>query len=601
MAQTVPPRGQVDQKYTWNAESVFSTPQDWDAELNAILDELPKLKERYQGKLGHSAGFLAEALVAIEDLTIRAYRVFVYAGFAYSVDTADQAAAGMQAKAQGMLGQVAAGVAFLNPELLGIGQKQLQAWIGEELRLAIYGQYVDNLFRLQAHVRSVEVEEVLGMLADPFSGPYTTFSMLTNADFRFRPGVDEAGGEVEVTEASLWRIMAEPDRKARQTAWESFMDQHLAFKNTLASNLATSIRQTVMQSRVRKHSSSLEMTLFSINIPEQVYHSLIETFRRNLPQWHRYFDIRKRALGLATLEPYDMWAPLTNNRPTITYEQAVDWIAAGMLPLGKDYVGVMRNGCLEERWVDVYPNQGKRTGAFSWGAPGTHPFIMMSYTDDIFSLSTLAHELGHSMHSYLSWKHQPLAYTDYSLFVAEVASNFHQATVRAHLLKENPDRDFQISVIEEAMANFFRYFFIMPTLARFELETHSAVENGEPLTAESLMKVCADLFEEGYGGKVHVDRERVGMTWSYFPHLFTDYYVYAYATGLSGAHALSNRVLRGQPDAVEAYLSFLKAGSSLYPLDVLKRAGVDLTTPQPVEETFEVMKGYIDRLEHLLA
>ncbi|PIV26843.1 MAG: oligoendopeptidase F, partial [Anaerolineae bacterium CG03_land_8_20_14_0_80_58_20] len=320
----------------------------------------------------------------------------------------------------------------------------------------------------------------------------------------------------------------------------------------------------------------------------------------NLPTWHRYFEIRRKALGLETLEPYDIWAPLVPTHPKVPFHQAVEWIAEGLLPMGRDYVGILRNGALEERWVDVYPNKGKRSGAFSWGAPGTHPFIMMSYTDEVFSVSTLAHELGHSMHSYLTWQNQPLVYADYSLFVAEVASNFHQAMVRDHLLKTNPDKNFRIAVIEEAMSNFYRYFFVMPTLARFELETHTRVENGQPLTADTMIKLMADLFTEGYGGKVNVRREHVGMTWARFGHLFSDYYVYAYATGVAGAHALAKRVLNGEPNAVENYLGFLKAGCSDYPLDVLKRAGVDLTTPAPVDEAFAVMSDYVDRLEKLL-
>ena len=599
MTQAMPPRAQVDQKYTWNAESVYSTPEAWEAELGAILDSIAGVK-KYSGRLAEGPAVLADALAAIENLFVRAFRVYMYAGFAYSVDTTDQAASAMQSQAQGMYGQVAAAAAFLNPELLSLGEDQVRKWISDEPRLAGYGQFAHNLFRTQAHIRSAEVEEILGMLTDPFSGPLNAAAMLTNADFKFQPAIDDDGEEVELTEGSYGKILGEPDRIARQTAWENYMDQHLAYKNTLASNLASSIKQNVFLTRARRHKTALEMSLFANNIPGQVFHNLVNTFKSHLPTWQRYFEIRRRALGLDVLEPYDMWAPLTPNRAKVPFEQAVDWIGEGLLPLGKDYVGVMRNGCLEERWVDVYPNQGKRTGAFSWGVPGTHPFIMMSYTDEIFSVSTLAHELGHSMHSYLTWHNQPLTYSDYSLFVAEVASNFHQAMVRAHLLKTNPDRDFQISVIEEAMANFFRYFFIMPTLARFELETHTRTENGQPLTSETLIKIMADLFEEGYGHTVRVDRERVGMTWASFPHLFSDYYVYQYATGIAGAHALSHRVLRGEPHAVEDYLGFLKSGSSIYPLDVLKKAGVDLTTPQPVEETFAVMKGYVDMLEKLL-
>jgi len=276
-------------------------------------------------------------------------------------------------------------------------------------------------------------------------------------------------------------------------------------------------------------------------------------------------------------------------------------ICDGLAPLGKEYVDTLRRACLVDRWVDVYPNQGKTHGAFSSGAPGTFPFILMSYTDEMVSMSTLAHELGHSMHTYFTNKHQPFTNTDYSLFVAEVASNFNQAMVRAHLLDTVKDKNFQIEMILEAVgSNFFRYFFQMPTLARFELETHERTERGEPLTADSMIDLMADLFAEGFGPNFDLDRERVGMTWSTFPHLFADYYVYAYATGISGAHALSNRILRGEPNAVEDYLGFLKAGNSDYSLNVLKNAGVDLTTPQAVEETFAVMEGYVDRLEKLL-
>jgi len=512
----------------------------------------------------------------------------------------------MNGKAQGMYGQVMATAAFLNPELLAIGQKKLKKWTKDEPRLAVYEQFFNNLFRKHEHVRSGEVEEMLGMLADPFSGAGEASSLLRNADMKIPSIKDKDGVEVELSESVIFNLMAKDDRAARAESWENYHATLLSYKNTLAAALATSIKQNVFLSRVRKHTNALEMMLYENNIPVDVFHALIETFKKNLPTWHRYFEIRRKALGLETLEPYDIWAPLVPTHPKVPFHhkvpfhQAVEWIAEGLLPMGRDYVGILRNGALEERWVDVYPNKGKRSGAFSWGAPGTHPFIMMSYTDEVFSVSTLAHELGHSMHSYLTWQNQPLVYADYSLFVAEVASNFHQAMVRDHLLKTNPDKNFRIAVIEEAMSNFYRYFFVMPTLARFELETHTRVENGQPLTADTMIKLMADLFTEGYGGKVNVRRDHVGMTWARFGHLFSDYYVYAYATGIAGAHALAKRVLNGEPNAVENYLGFLKAGCSDYPLDVLKRAGVDLTTPAPVDEAFAVMSDYVDRLEKLL-
>jgi oligoendopeptidase F len=287
--------------------------------------------------------------------------------------------------------------------------------------------------------------------------------------------------------------------------------------------------------------------------------------------------------------------------PEVSFDKAVEWICAGMEPLGNEYVEIMRRGVTKQRWVDVYPNQGKRAGAYSHGVPGTHPFILMSFNNDIFGLSTLAHELGHSMHSYFAWREQPLVYSEYSLFVAEVASNFNQALVRAHLLKESTDPAFQIAVIEEAMSNFHRYFFIMPTLARFELAIHERAERGEPLTANGMIELMNTLFAEGYGVEVAVDPERSGITWAQFPsHLYSPFYVYQYATGISAAHALARRVLGGTSTAAEEYLQFLKAGGSLYPLDALKLAGVDMMSAEPVEQTFEVLGDMVDRLEQLL-
>ena len=595
---SLPLRSSVDKNHTWNAESVFATPEAWSVEVDSILASLPEIK-KFEGTLKDAATLL-HAFETIEGLMARMNRAYVYAGFSFSVDTTDQKAAAMNGKAQGFYGQVMATAAFLNPEVLAIGQKKLKKWTKDEPRLAVYEQFFNNLFRKHEHVRSGEVEEILGMLADPFSGAGEASSLLRNADMKIPSIKDKDGNEVELSESVINAILVKDDRAARRESWENYHATLLSYKNTLAAALSTSIKQNVFLSRVRKHTNALEMMLSEINIPIEVFHNLLETFKKHLPTWHRYFEIRRKALGIETLEPYDIWAPLIPTHPKVPFTQAVEWIAEGLLPMGKDYVGILRNGALEERWVDVYPNKGKRTGAFSWGAPGTHPFIMMSYTDEMISVSTLAHELGHSMHSYLTWQNQPFVYADYSLFAAEVASNFHQALVRDHLLKSNPDKNFQIAVIEEAMSNFYRYFFIMPTLARFELETHTRVENGQPLTADSMINLMADLFTEGYGGKVNVNREHVGMTWSRFGHLFSDYYVYAYATGIAGAHALAKRVLNGEPNAVEDYLGFLKAGCSDYPLDVLKRAGVDLTTPAPVDAAFEVMADYVDRLEKLL-
>ncbi|HLA97334.1 MAG TPA: M3 family oligoendopeptidase, partial [Anaerolineales bacterium] len=327
---------------------------------------------------------------------------------------------------------------------------------------------------------------------------------------------------------------------------------------------------------------------------------LIATFQKNLPTWQRYWRLRKKALGYDQFHVYDIKAPLTSAKPEVPYQQAVDWIAEGMDPLGEEYVRILRDGCLGDRWVDWARNKGKREGAFSSGSYGTRPFIMMSYADDLFSLSTLAHELGHSLHSYYTRANQPFIYSRYSLFVAEVASNFNQAMVRDYLFRTQKERDFQIALIEEAMSNYHRYFFIMPTLARFELELHTRAEQGAPLSAEVMTGLMADLFKEGYGDEVVFDRERIGITWAQFSHMYMNFYVYQYATGISGAHALAHGILSGEAEAAERYLDFLKAGGSLYPLEALSKAGVDLASPEPVERAFEVLAGLVDRLENLV-
>lgn len=601
MANTVPPRSKVDKNFTWNAESVFSSIEAWEREVNQIIENISKVKQ-YQGRLGEGPSILLEAFQAAHSLVSRAQIAFIYAGFSYAVDTTNQQSARMRGKAQGMQGQVLSAVSFFQPEILEIGKTKLEEWMSQDEKLVVFNHFFEDLFRKQAHVRSVEVEELLGLATDPLQGPANSTSMLTNADFKFKPIKDSKGKTLDLTQGTYHNLLHNPDRKVRRAAYTTYMDRYLEHKNTLASNLAHSIKANVFSMRARKHETTLSASLFDLNIPTDVFHNLIDTFKKNLPIWHRYFELRRRVLGLKKFAYYDMWAPISKKKVKVPFGKAVDLICESLAPMGREYVNAVRKGCFEKRWVDVYPNSGKAEGAFSWGAQGTHPFIMMSYTDEISSMSTLAHELGHSMHSYLTWKNQPFVYSEYSLFVAEVASNFHQAMMRGHLLNTVTDRNFQLALLEEAVGgNFFRYFFQMPTLARFELETHQRAERGDFLTADSMIDLMADLFAEGFGPGFDMDRERVGMTWATFGHLFSDYYVYAYATGISGAHALAGRILRGEPNAVQDYLGFLKSGSSDYSLNVLKKAGVDLTTPQPVEETFAVMEGYIDRLEKLIS
>ncbi|MHB1296358.1 MAG: oligoendopeptidase F [Anaerolineae bacterium] len=601
MPERVPPRSKVPERYTWDIASVFSNDEAWEAEMDRVKAMLPILAE-FQGRLAQEAGVLAEWLAGQENLLRSLGKIYVYAYAYHEVDTADQKAAGRYDRAMGIYARCMATIAFGEPEMLAIGIPTLKQWVQSEPRLAIYAHYVDSLERRQAHVRSAEVEQLLGEVGEPFAIATEIHGILADADLTFRPARTTRGEELQLTQGNIDALITHADRQVRRTAFENYADAHLTYKNTMANCLSAGVKQNVFMARTRRYGSALEAAVTANFIPTAVFHNVVDVFKRNLPIWHRYWRLRRQALGVDALHEYDIKAPLTTTSPTVSYEQSVDWICAGMCPLGEEYVRAMRRGLLEERWVDVYPNIGKRAGAFSSGMPGTHPFVLMSYTDDLYSLSTLAHELGHSLHSYHSWSTQPLIYANYSIFVAEVASNFNQALVREHLFQANPDPNFQIALIEEALSNFHRYFFIMPTLARFELEIHQRVERGEALTADTMSDLMADLFAEGYGGEVAMDRERTGITWAEFPsHLYMNFYVYQYTTGIAAAQALAQRVRDGQPGAAERYLEFLRAGSSLYPLDALKLAGIDMTTPEPVQQAFDYMGGVVDRLESLLA
>lgn len=601
MSQALPRRSEIAVEHTWDAYSVFPSDAAWETAVQEVQTRLQTIAT-FQGRLGTGASVLADFLAELEQLYAIMGKVFIYAGMFYQVDTADSAAAAKSDRARGLFGQVAATTAFMEPELLAIGFATLRQWMQEEPRLAVMAHELDDLERRQAHVRSTEVEELLGMVTDAFRTAVSAHSILADTDLTFAPARASNGAdEFTVAQGTINALLTHTDREVRRTAWQNYCDSYLAHKNSMAALQAAGIKQDVFRARARRHASSLEAALHPHNIPVEVFHNTIATFRQNLPTWHRYWAIRRKALGYDKLHVYDIKAPLTAVKPHVPFSQAVEWISEGMKPLGDEYVNILRRGVLEQRWVDIYPNQNKRAGAFSSGVQGTHPFILMSYNDDLFSMSTLAHELGHSMHSYFSWQNQPFLYARYSIFAAEVASNFNQALVRDYLLRSQPDRDFQIAVIEEAMSNFHRYFFIMPTLARFELEIHERVERGQPLTAEGLIALMTDLFAEGYGSEVEMDHERVGITWAQFPtHLYANFYVFQYTTGISGAHALASDILAGQPGAVDNYLAFLKAGGSLYPMDALKLAGVDMSTPEPVEKTFAVLASYVDRLEKLV-
>ncbi|HSK66693.1 MAG TPA: M3 family metallopeptidase, partial [Anaerolineales bacterium] len=380
---TALPRSKVKKHQTWNAESVFESPEAFDAEVKNLVESLVEIK-KFQGRIAEGPVVFLQTMELIEGVSQRAARVRVYASMSSAVDAENQQAAAMNSKAASALAQVSAATSFIDPELLAIGEAALRGWLSDDPRMKLYEHYFNDLFRKQTHVRSAEVEELLGMLRDPFVGTASTASQLANADFKFKPARDSKNQKLELTQSTYNSILGGTDRKARRTAWENYNDKYLEFKNTLAGNLATSIKQNVFNMKARNFKSSLEATLFNGDVPVEMFHNLLNIFQKNLPLWHRYWKVRRKALDVKTLHPYDVWAPLTTKKHNVPFETAVDWICEGLAPMGEEYVRVMRKGCLEDRWVDWSPNIGKRQGAFSTRVPkDTHPFIMMSYTGSI--------------------------------------------------------------------------------------------------------------------------------------------------------------------------------------------------------------------------
>jgi len=604
MPETLPKRQDVPTEKRWNIESVFASVDAWETEFARAGGLLGGFTE-YAGKLGESPGMLASALARRMEVGLAVRKLGLYASMQRAGDTGDQNAAALSSRAGGLSARFASATAFYEPELLALDPSTLRKWTAETPALTIYAHYFDTLARRRDHVRSEEVEALLAQVAEPLSALGTAAGVLTDADMTFAPVTDSTGASYEVAQGTIADLLRHDNQAVRKAAWESYADGHLAVKNTLATCLAGRVKQSVFQSRARRYPSALEASLAPNAIPREVFDTLLATFQANLPIWHRYWGLLKKGLGVETLYCCDVPAdavpaPMPKSETPISFAEATDVICAGMAPLGPEYVSAMRRGLEHERWVDREPNIGKGSGAFSSGMPGTSPFIMMNYRDDLFSVSTLAHELGHSMHSYLTWQSQPPIYSGYSLFVAEVASNFDQALVRGHLLDTVTDRDQILAIIEEAISNFHRYLFVMPILARFELDCHEKIERGEALTADGMGATLAGFFNEGYGGLVEIDEARIGITWAQFSHLYSPFYVYQYATGISAANALAEDVRAEGAPAAERYLSFLKAGGSLYPLDALKLAGIDMTSPEPIQRAFGVLSKMVDRLAEIV-
>ncbi|MCC2629627.1 MAG: Oligoendopeptidase [Thermomicrobiales bacterium] len=592
----VPPRAEVPIEETWALESVFVTDDAWEAGFTGSGEQL-RAVEAFRGRIAEGPATLLAALRAADDLTEAVSKVLVYALLRRSEDATNASAGEMADRAIGLASRAEAAGSFLGPEIAALADETIADWITQEPDLAPYRHALNRISRLRTHIRSVEVEEILARASEVAAASEITQSVLEAGELPLGQITDESGQTVRLAQGNLSRFLDSPNRRVRQEAWEVSADAYLAFRNTFATTLTGAVKRDVFYARARGYDSSLDAALAGDDIPREVFHNLLDTVWKHLPVWHRYFSVRRRLLGLAEgdLHGYDLEAPLAE-QPSFPWERGVETILASLAPLGAEYVAEVRRG-LAERWTDRSANLGKGGGAFSGGTFGTEPFISMTWRDTLTSVSTLAHELGHSMHSLLTWKNQPVTYSRYGMSAAETASNLNQALMGAYMLAERDDRDWTIAVIEERMENFMRYLFTMPILARFELAAHERVEAGGALSPDWMSQTLLGFYREGYGSEVVIDPARMGITWARFSHLFMNFYVFQYGIGIAAAAALSEAILTEGEPARERYLTFLRAGGSVDPIVALRDAGIDMSSPEPIERAFALMSGYVDRLE----
>ncbi|MEH7887084.1 oligoendopeptidase F [Bacillus sp. JJ1609] len=596
----LPPRNEIATEDTWRLEDIFANDEVWEKEFNEVKSLLPGIQE-YQGKLGESADQLYNALQLQDKLLERLGRLYTYAHMRYDQDTTNSFYQGFDDRIKNLYSQAGSALAFIVPEILAVDEQKIKGFLAEKEELKLYEHALEEINLQRPHVLSAEQEALLAEASEVMSSPSNTFGMLNNADLEFPSIKDENGEEVEITHGRYIRFLESEDRRVREDAFKAVYKTYGSFKNTFSSTLSGNIKKDNFNARVRKYDSARHAALSANNIPESVYENLVNTVNDNLHLLHRYIKLRRKVLGLEKLHMYDLFTPLVKNvKMEIPYAEAKDYVLKGLAPLGEEYNNVLKEG-FENRWVDVYENKGKRSGAYSSGTYGTNPYILMNWQDNVNNLFTLAHEFGHSVHSYYTRKTQPYPYGNYSIFVAEVASTCNEALLNDYMLNTIDDEQKRLYLLNHYLEGFRGTVFRQTMFAEFEHMIHLKAQNNEALTADSLTKDYYELNKKYFGNEdIEIDEE-IGLEWSRIPHFYYNYYVYQYATGFSAATALSKQILEeGQP-AVERYLDFLKAGSSDYPIEVLKKAGVDMTSSKPIEEALKVFEEKLNEMEAMLS
>lgn len=591
-------RKDIDVKDTWNLESIYANNELWEEDYAALekdAAEFAKLK----GAIEADVSKIPAVLDAYYGLHRRLSKLSVYARMRFDQDTADSTYQTMAAKIGSLGVKIGAASAFVEPEILSYSKEQLETAEKENERTAYYGRKIEEMLRGQEHTLDAEKEELLAAAGDMAEAPDDIFSVLMNADMKYPDIVLEDGTHLPLTNSTYISYMESPDRAVREGAFKTLYGQIASLKNTFAAIYRGNLKQAKFYAQSRKYSSARAMYLADSNVPESVYDNLLSAVHEALPMMYRYVAVRKKVLGVDKLHMYDVYTPIVAaQNQTYEFEQAKQMVLEALKPMGEDYLSHAREG-LENRWIDIYPNKGKKGGAYSWGCYDSQPFILLNYTKNLDSVFTLIHEMGHSIHSYYSRTAQDYAYSDYKIFVAEVASTCNECLLMHDLLEKTTDKEQRKYLLNHYLDSFKGTLFRQTMFAEFEKTAHDYCAQGKPLTAEALSQMYLELNQKYFGPDMEKDEE-IAYEWMRIPHFYTPFYVYQYATGYSAAVALSAKILKEGKPAVDAYMSFLKGGESKDPIDLLKMAGVDMTTEKPVADALALFGELVAELEALV-
>lgn len=587
-------RDDIKESYKWKISKVYEDEETWEKDFQELKNEAPKLKD-FSGNL-KSGEKISEYMKLNEQISRQAEKLMVYAHLRSDEDTAKSKFQVMKDKINTYLAELASYGAFFVPEILELNEEFLLNEINRIPELKIYEFLFKDILKDKPHTLSKELEELMASVSDCLEAPSNIHNLLTNADMKFGTIEDEHENTVELNEGNYSVFLRSKDRKVRKDAFRKIYGGYKSLENTLAASLTSSIKNDIFAAKTRKYSSALEAALKPNNIPLEVYKNSVKTINDNLSLLHRYIKLKKQLLKLDKMHMYDLYIPAIDiPKEHIEYEDAVETIEKALKPLGEEYLSIFREG-IESGWVDVFNNKGKRSGAYSWGSYDTMPYVLLNYNHQHHDVSTLAHEMGHSIHSYYSKKTQPYFYAGYTIFCAEVASTTNEALLIHYLIEKETNKNKKLYFINEELEQIRTTVFRQLMFAEFELMTHESLEKGEPLSAEDLNSIWMDLNKKYHGEHMNVDEE-IASEWSRIPHFYTDFYVYQYATGYAAASSFANSILKGEGSAVEKYKGFLKSGGSDYPINILKNAGVDMTSSRPLEATMERFKELLDMLE----